>query len=97
LVFIAELKVKKLYRGQGIGSALLRRMGSMIDLSNCLIGLKAFPLTDDYGKAAKAEEIAQVKHFYELHNFTHAGGEFMVKDARLCDVMKKKLAHRRAK
>jgi len=97
LVFISELMVDETHRGHGVGSALLRRMGTMIDLTNCLIALKAFPLSDDYGKAAQPEEIARIKRFYERHNFIHAGGEFMIKDARLCDAMKKKLARRRAR
>jgi GNAT superfamily N-acetyltransferase len=95
LVFVSELKVAESQRGRGVGSALLKRMGSMIDLTNCLVALKAFPLSDDYGTAAHLDEIARVKKFYERHGFIHAGGEFMVKDARLCDAMKKKLARRR--
>lgn len=97
LVFISELKVAPQHRGHGVGSDLLRRMGRMIDLTNCLIALKAFPLADELGKPAEPEEIARVKRFYERHNFIHAGGEFMIKDARLCDAMKKKMAMRRGK
>lgn len=97
LVFISELKVDLSHRGQGLGSALLRRMGRMIDLTNCLIALKAFPLADELGKPAEPEEIARVKRFYERHNFIHAGGEFMIKDARLCDAMRKKMALRKGR
>jgi len=97
LVFISELKVSAAHRGQGVGSALLRRMGRMIDLTNCLIALKAFPLADELGKPAEPEEIARVKRFYERYQFIHAGGEFMIKDARLCDAMKKKMALRKGK
>ncbi|MBU0499924.1 MAG: hypothetical protein KJ558_01130 [Gammaproteobacteria bacterium] len=97
LVFISELKVGEAHRGRGLGSALLRRMGRMIDLTNCLIALKAFPLADELGKPAEPEEIARVKRFYERHSFIHAGGEFMIKDARLCDAMRKKMALRKGR
>jgi hypothetical protein len=36
-----------------------------------------------------------VKRFYERLGFLAAGGDFMVKDARHCDAMKKRLSGRR--
>jgi hypothetical protein len=75
----------------------LRKMGAMIDVADCLIALKAFPLADELGMAAEAEYITKVKQFYRKHGFKHAQGDFMVKDARLCDAVKKRLAQRRKK
>jgi hypothetical protein len=72
-------------------------MGAMIDVSDCLIALKAFPLADELGKAAEAADIIRVKRFYAKHDFKHAEGEFMIKDARLCEAVKKRLAQRRNK
>jgi len=95
IVYISQLVVDAEYRGRGLGSALLRRMGAMIDVTDCLIALKAFPLADELGKAAEADYIARVKRFYGKHGFRHAEGEFMIKDARLCDAVKKRLAQRR--
>lgn len=97
LVYISQLLVDPDFRAHGVGSSLLRKMGSMIDVTDCLIALKAFPLADELGKAAEAAYIAKVKHFYEKHEFKHTEGEFMVKDARLCEAVKKRLAQRMKK
>ena len=97
IVYISQLVVDPEYRGRGLGSALLHKMGAMIDVSDCLIALKAFPLADELGKAAEAADIARVKRFYSKHDFKHAEGEFMIKDARLCDAVKKRLAQRKKK
>jgi GNAT superfamily N-acetyltransferase len=96
LVYVAELRVAESWRGRGIGSALLGRLGSMLDIADCLIALKAFPLTDAYGSRAAEKEIERVKGFYAKHGFAPAGGEFMVKDARLCEAMKRRLARHRS-
>lgn len=97
IVYISQLVVDPEYRGRGLGSALLRKMGAMIDVADCLIALKAFPLADELGKAADAAYIARVKRFYGKHGFKHAEGDFMVKDARLCEAVKKRLAQRKKK
>jgi GNAT superfamily N-acetyltransferase len=95
LVYVAELRVEGDVRGLGIGSALLTRLGSMLDIADCLIALKAFPLTDEYGAPVTEAEIGRIKGFYAKHGFVPAGGEFMIKDARLCESMKRRLARRR--
>ncbi len=95
IVYIAELRVDPAHRGQGIGSGLLRRMGGIIDINDCLVALKAFPLAEELGRPAPPEDLARVEGFYTRHGFVHAGGHFMVKDARLCEAMKKRLAARR--
>jgi GNAT superfamily N-acetyltransferase len=95
LVYVAELRVAEGWRGRGIGSALLGRLAGMLDLTDCLIALKAFPLMDDYGKQATPEEIRRVKGFYAKHGFVPTGSDFMVKDARLCEAMKRRLARQR--
>jgi GNAT superfamily N-acetyltransferase len=95
LIFINEIRVDENYRGHGLGSNLIRRLPSMIDVSDCLLALKAFPLTDEYGKHTEPEEIQRIKHFYEQLGFEHVGGEFMAKDARLCEAMKKRLMARK--
>ncbi len=95
LVFINEIKVDENYRGHGLGSNLLRRLPSMIDVSDCLLALKAFPLADEYGQPTDPEKIKRIKHFYEQLGFQHVGGEFMTKDARLCEAMRKRLMGRK--
>ncbi|HID48670.1 MAG TPA: N-acetyltransferase [Chromatiales bacterium] len=92
LVYIGQLIVDPEFRGLGIGSSLLRLMGGMIDVTDCLIALKAFPLSDELGKPAEPAYIAKVKQFYERNGFQHTEGEFMIKDARLCEAVKKRLA-----
>lgn len=92
LVYIGQLIVDPDFRGHGVGSSLLRRMGGMIDVTDCLIALKAFPLSDEPGKPAEPAYIAKVKQFYERNGFQHTEGEFMIKDARLCEAVKKRLA-----
>lgn len=95
LVFINEIRVDEDYRGHGLGTSLIRRLPSMIDLSDCLLALKAFPLSDEYGQPTDPEKIKRIKHFYEQLGFEHVGGEFMAKDARLCEAMKKRLMGRK--
>lgn len=95
VVFVAELRVDPDYRGRGLGSQLLQRMAEMLDIEHCLIALKAFPLADDLGAPAAPEDIARVQRFYARHGFVPAAGHFMVKDARLCEAMKKRLRRRR--
>lgn len=92
IVYISELRVDSDFRGRGIGSALLKRMGGVLDVRRCLIALKAFPLAEAPGQERTPEEVARIKRFYGRHGFDHASGEFMVKDARLCEAIKKRLA-----
>ena len=91
IVCITQLEVASDLRGRGIGSTLLQRMGSMIDLTGCLVALKAAPLASDYSEPVGQREIDGVKRFYLRQVFEPVGGEFMVKDARLCEAMKKRL------
>lgn len=90
LIYIDEIRVEPEYRNRGTGAELLRRMSEMIDLEACMIGLKAFPLSDNYGATRDPEEIRRVKRFYEKLDFIHAGADFMIKDASYCGVMKKR-------
>jgi GNAT superfamily N-acetyltransferase len=94
LVYINEITVDPGFRGSGIGTRLLSRLGQMIDVENCIIALKAFPLSDEYGREVPRKEIDLVKRFYERLGFVHAGGDFMVKEANLCETVKKRLAWR---
>jgi GNAT superfamily N-acetyltransferase len=95
LVYIAELWVEPEYRGRGVGTLFLKRLGATIDLNRCLIALKALPLRVDHTQTSTREEVERVKRFYERLGFQPAGGDYMVKDARHCDAMKKRLAGRR--
>ena len=91
----AELWVEPDFRGRGVGTALLYRLGATIDLSHCLVALKALPLRADHAQISTADEIERVKRFYAKNGFTQAQGEYAIKDARLCEAMKKRLAARR--
>jgi len=95
LVFINEIKVDEHFRGHGLGTNLIRRIPSMIDVSDCLLALKAFPLKDEHDRPTDPDKIKRIKHFYEKLGFEHVGGEFMAKDARLCEAMKKRLLGRK--
>ncbi len=95
VVYIAELWVEPAFRGGGVGTTLLRRLGATIDLAHCLIALKALPLREDHASVSTDAEAARVKRFYAHNGFTQAQGEYMVKDARLCEAIKKRLAGRR--
>ena len=95
LVWINEVVVEPACRGRNIGTSLLARIGQMIDLENCIIGLKAYPLDDEIGKRKPKEQIRKIKRFYEHLGFVAAGGHFMVKEASHCEVMKKRLEWRR--
>jgi GNAT superfamily N-acetyltransferase len=95
LVYINEITVDPNYRGQRIGTALMSKIGQMVDVENCLIALKAFPLSEEYGRRVPDTEVERVKHFYERQGFSHIGGEYMVKEANLCDTIKKRQAWRK--
>lgn len=94
LVYINEITVDPSCRGKSVGTGLLGRIGQVIDVENCLIGLKAFPLADEPGKEKSKEYISKVKHFYEKFGFVHVGGEFMMKESSHCETMKKRMAWR---
>ncbi len=95
LVYIDEVLVKPELRGQGIGMSLMKQMSLTIDIEHALIGLKAFPLSQDYGRDRDPEEIKRVKRFYEKLGFVHAGKDYMVKNADNCYAMKKRLQWRK--
>ncbi len=95
IAYVAELWVEPEFRGLGVGTTLLYRLGATIDLSHCLVALKALPLRADHAEVSTEAEVDQVKRFYARNGFTHARGEYMVKDARLCEAVKKRLARRR--
>jgi GNAT superfamily N-acetyltransferase len=94
LVYIAELWVEPDFRGGGIGTTLLRRLGATIDLEHCLVALKALPLREDHAQVSTDAEVARVKRFYARNGFTQAQGAYRVKDARLCEAIRKRLAGR---
>lgn len=95
LIYINEITVDPDYRGQGIGTALMGKIGQMVDVEDSIIALKAFPLSPKYGEPVRPDEVEKVKRFYEHLGFTRVGGEFMVKQANLCDTIKKRMAWRR--
>ena len=90
LIYIDEIQVAPEYCSRGIGTELLRRMSEMIDHKACMIGLKAFPLSENYGENRDPEDIRRVKQFYERLDFIHASDDYLVKDASYCGVMKKR-------
>jgi GNAT superfamily N-acetyltransferase len=94
LVYIDEVIVEPSHRGKGVGSELFRRMSESIDLENCVIGLKAFPILEQPGANRSPEEIARVKQFYTRLGFHPVGEDFMIKDASLCGSKKKRTALR---
>lgn len=94
IVYINEVKVREEARGQGIGTALMKQMSLMIDIEHAVIGLKAFPLADDYGRKRDPQEIRRIKHFYEQLGFIDAGNNYMVKNADECHAMQKRLQWR---
>lgn len=94
IAYIAELWVEPGFRGTGVGTTLLRRLGATIDLVRCLIALKALPLGEDHASTPTDAEVAGVKRFYAKNGFAQVAGEYMVKDARLCEAIKKRLAGR---
>jgi GNAT superfamily N-acetyltransferase len=94
LVYVDEVVVTPGHRGQGIGTTLFQRMSESIDLENCVIGLKAFPIAEPPGAIRSAEEIDRVKQFYAQLGFHPVGEDYMIKDASLCDTRLKRTALR---
>ena len=84
LVYIESIEVEQELRGQHVGTELIRRCAELLDIHRCLIGLKAFPISNEPGSGRSDAEIERVKHFYERLGFAHGVGEFMVKNAALC-------------
>jgi len=84
LVYIESIEVEQELRGQHVGTELIRRCAELLDIHRCLIGLKAFPISNEIGSGRSDAEIQRVKHFYERLGFAHVAGEFMVKNAALC-------------
>lgn len=84
LVYIESIAVQQELRGQHIGTELIRRCAEVLDIHRCLIGLKAFPISNQPGTGRSDAEIRRVKHFYERLGFSHGAGEFMVKNAAFC-------------
>jgi len=84
LLYVESIEVEADLRGQQVGTGLLRRCAEVLEIYHCLIGLKAFPISNTIGSGRSEEEIVRVKHFYERLGFAHGGGEFMVKNAATC-------------
>jgi GNAT superfamily N-acetyltransferase len=94
LVYINEVIVEPSHRGQGVGTQLFQRMSESIDLEYCVIGLKAFPISQQPGAPRSAEEIDRVKQFYGRLGFHPVGQDFMIKDASQCGTKQKRTALR---
>ena len=94
LVYVDEVVVTPGHRGQGIGTKLFQRMSETIDLENCVIGLKAFPIAEPPGAIRSAGEIDRVKQFYIRLGFHPVGEDYMIKDASQCDTKLKRTALR---
>jgi len=77
VIYVNEINISPDYRSLGLGSNLLNRIPQMMDVQDCLITLKAFPITYDYGKVSNPEAVRRVKKFYEKLGFEHVGGEYM--------------------
>ena len=94
LVYIDEINVAAEYRGQNIGTTLFSHIGRILNMENCLIGLFAFPIAKQPDEKRSIIDINRVKNFYQKLGFLHAGHEFMVKNARNCEAIRKRLAYR---
>jgi hypothetical protein len=75
LFYVAEISIEPEFRCMGLGSTLLSKIAVMMDLSNSMVALKAFPLMFKYAASSGADEIDRVKRFYEKHGFKHVGGD----------------------
>ncbi len=95
LIYIHRILVDPEMRGQNIGTQLIRRIGEMLNVENCLIGLKAWPIAEDGVPVSDPVQVARVKGFYQNLGFVPVVGDFMVKEAGLCESMQKRLAWRR--
>lgn len=79
LIYVAEISIEPEFRCMGLGSTLLSKIAVMMDVSNSMVALKAFPLVFKYGSSSGADEIDRVKRFYEKHGFKHVGGDYMAR------------------
>lgn len=95
LVYIHRILVDPAMRGQNIGTQLIRRIGEMLNVENCLIGLKAWPIAEDGVPVKDPLQVARVKAFYQQLGFQPVAGDFMVKEGGQCESMRKRLAWRR--
>ena len=90
LVYIDELVVTPEFRSRGIGTGMMKRMSEVIDLEDCLVGLKAFPLSNEYGRKRSVEELQRLRAFYHRLGFVHAGKHFFEKDGNKCHAPRKR-------
>jgi GNAT superfamily N-acetyltransferase len=95
LIYINELRVDDAFRGQQIGRQLIGKIGQMVDVKDCVIALKAFPLSKHLGQKVPLEQVHRLKRFYQRLGFSPAGDEFMVKPANQCETIQKRMAWRR--
>jgi GNAT superfamily N-acetyltransferase len=79
MVYVTEINIDPAFRNQGLGSSLLNRIPKMLDIHNCIIALKAFPISYDYAGRPSQNAIQQVKNFYSRQGFVPVGGEYMSK------------------
>lgn len=94
ILYLTELWVEADLRGRGIGSALLSQLGATLDLTDCLLAVKAAPLASDYPEPVTPAETERVRRFYLTKGFKPVGEGFMVKDARQCESIRRRLAAR---
>jgi len=94
LVFIDRLYIEPEFRGRGLGSELMRRMSQMIDVENALIGLKAYPLKEEYDSVRSPESVQKVRNFYAKLGFKYYGDDFMKKNGYECYAIKKRIKYR---
>ena len=90
LVFIEQLEVEEPWRGKGIGTFLLKKLGEVMDLDDGLLALKAYPIVRHEDDIITAQDIERVHRFYERLGFQRFGTHFMVKDTRSCDTLRKR-------
>ena len=90
LVYIDELIVNPEFRRKGIGTGMMKRMTEVVDLEDCLVGLKAFPLSNEYGRKRSPEELRRLRAFYHKLGFVHAGKHFYEKDGNKCYAPRKR-------
>ena len=83
-MYIDEFIVEPSHRRQGVGTHLFPRTSESIDLEYCVIGLKAFPISQQPGAPRSAQEIDRVKQFYGRLGFHPVGQAFMITDASQC-------------
>ncbi len=90
LVFVESLEVEPTWRGRGVGTFMLRKLGQVIDMEDGLLSLKAYPIVHHQDDIITRSDIERVHHFYRRLGFEPLTGHYMVKDARQCEPLRKR-------